>query len=355
MRLRNSIALCLVFFLASPALAQDRGYRVFGTLNGRFHCGGQWNDFQFSMSPVVGLLGVVDPEAGYTATLQFYFRRSVTSLDGATYFLAGSYDVKTGRFHFEPKRWLTDHPAVFEMIGIEGTLDAVSEKMTAKMLSNKCDAAEIAPPGKALPPLPAQAAPTSIAGVPLNPARPEQRTTPSDVTNYLDVAAYSPDFEYIVTAWADPPGTVHQGEPIDESVERMKAEKFMCAGSQRITWDASGIKGTAPDRVGITERYVIECVGDCKGVTYRPWIGAKVMHFGLSAPLPTFQIKSVWAGGTSFSWKFSRTKNTHPPPEVYVHRWTPLAGFGPFDAGPAEVARRQASAPPCRAPKASNK
>ena len=347
MGLRAAIVVCLAFVPVISASAQD--------FSGRYHCGGQWTDFQLRMKPVTGLLGVVDPDAGVTATIDFYFHRSVTSLDGATYFLAGPYDTKTGRFHLEPKRWVTDHPAAFEMIGIEGRFDAASETLTAKMLSNKCDAVEFAAPGKPLPPLPAQAAPTSIAGVPLNPARPEQRTSPSNVTNYLDVAANSPDFEYLVTAWADPPGTVHEGQPIDESVERMKNDKFVCAGSSHVTWDATGLKGTAPDRVGITDRFVIECVGDCKGVFYRPWVGANVTHFGLSAPLPTFQIKSVWAGGTSFSWNFSRTKNTRPPPEIYVHHWTPLAGFGPFDPVPAEVARRQASAPPCRAPKGGNR
>src|SRR5438132_11741587 len=110
----------------------------------------------------------------------------------------------------------------------------------------------------------------------------------------------------------------------------MKGDKFACAGSQHLIWDASGTKGTVPDHVGITERFVVECVGDCKGVTYRPYIGANVTHFGLTAPLPTFQIKSVWAGGTSFRWNFARTGNGQPP-EIYVHRWTPTTGFGPFD------------------------
>lgn len=289
---------------------------------------------------------MVDDDAGVTAAITFYFYRSVTSLDGATYKLAGRYDAKTGRFHLEPTEWYGPHPAVFQMIGIEGTFDAETRKMTAKMLSDKCDAVEVVGPGGKLAPLPSQPPPTAAA----DPARPERRVTPSDVTNYLDVAAYSPDFEYWVTAWSDPPGTVHEGEPIDEAVARMKKEKFACEGSQRVSWDASGTKGTAPDRVGVTDRYVIECLGDCKGVFYRPWVGTRVVHFGLSAPLPMMEIKSVSFGGTNFRWNFSRNKNTQPPPEIYVHQWTPLTGMGPFDPVPAEVERRIASAPPCRAP-----
>ena len=118
--------------------------------------------------------------------------------------------------------------------------------------------------------------------------------TPNNVTNYLDVAANSPDFECWVTAWSDPPGTVHEGEPIDESVPQLQKEKWACGDSQRVNWDASGTNGMAGDRVGVTERYVVECVGDCKGIFYRPMVGANVTHFGLSVPLPMMQIKSVW-------------------------------------------------------------
>lgn len=352
MRLRNFIALCLVFFLVMSALAQDRSRYLFRTFNGRFHCGGKWYDFQLSVSPATGLLGIPDPDEGITATINVMFYRSVTRLDPAMYFLTGPYDTKTGRFSLEPKRWVNDeHPASFEMVGIEGTFDAATETLTAKMLSSKCDTVEIAPFGRALPPLPAP--PPNLAA---DPNRPEMRLTPSNVTNYLDVAAKSPDFEYWVTAWSDPPGTVHEGQPIDEAVEQMKSNKFACVGSSRVTWDASGLKGTAPDQVGVVpQRYVIECVGDCKGVFYRPWIGANVTHFGLSAPLPTFHIKNVMFGEMKFEWRFSRKKNTQPAPQIYVHRWTPLYGFGPFDATPAEIARRQAAAPPCRAPKAGNK
>jgi hypothetical protein len=341
----RSARIILSLLILLPASAQDRASRFVGTYSGRSHCGGVWTDFQLAISPVTLPLGIIDPDAGVTAVLTFYFRTSVTSSGGATYHLTGQYDAKTGRFRLDPQRWNGPHPAVFEMIGIEGRFDPESRKITGKMLSSKCDAVELVPPGVALPALPAQAAPQPV---PSNPARPEQRLAPSNVTNYLDVAAYSPDFEYFVTAWFDPPGTVHEKAPIEEAIDRMKQDKFACVGSQHVTWDASGLKGTSPDGVGITERYVIECVGDCKGVTYRPWIGANVTHFGLSEPLPTLQIKSTFFGGTTFRWNFSRTKNTQPPPGIYVHRWKPTTGFGPFDRVHTDA---ELSGPGCRAPK----
>jgi hypothetical protein len=290
-------------------------------------------------------LGIEDPDAGVTGSIAFYFHRSLTTTDGAAYLLAGSYDHKTGRFHLEPKQWSGPHPAALEMVGIEGTFDGRTQQISAKMLSPRCDAVDLVPPGVALPPLPAP--PPARAR---DPKRPEMAIAPTNVTNYLDVAG-NPDFEYLVSAWFDPPGTLREGEPIDESVAGMKKDKFVCANSQQVTWDAAGVKGTAPGRVTITERFVVECVGDCKGVFYRPYAGAHVVHLGLTEPLPTMQIKSVWLGGTAFRWNFSRTNKSQPPPEVSIHRWTPLTGFGPMDPGPAEIARRMASAPPCRAPK----
>jgi hypothetical protein len=347
--------LCLLLVLAEFASAQSNSYRIFETFHGRFHCNGQWTEFNLKMSPVAGPLGIVDDDdSSITGSVSFLYHRSVTSMDGVTYRLRGTHDAKTGRFHLEPKEWYGPHPAVFEMFGIEGTFDAENLKMKARMLSPKCDAVEMVAPGEHLKPLPDRTAVANPATAPNN-ARPERCIAPSNVTSYLDPASFSPDFEYWVTAWSDPPGTVHEGDPIDESVAELKKEKFVCVGSQRVSWDASGTKGTAPDQVGITERFVIECVGNCKGVFYRPYVGANVTHLGLSAPLPTMQIKSVSFGGTTFRWNFSRKNGAQPPPEVYIHRWAPLAGFGPLDPDPTELARRQAAAPPCRVPKGNNR
>ena len=356
MKLRHIAGSCLLTFLVETVSAQNHSFRIYQNFHGRFHCNGQWTEFNLKMSPVQGLLGIVDEDdPSISAGLSFLYHSSVTSMDGVTYILKGTHDKKTGQFHLDPKEWYGPHPAVLEMYGIEGTFDSERQKMTAKMLSPKCDSVELVPPGEQLSALPPDQIPKTDASLAPDNKRPERRTYPSNVTNYLDPASYSPDFEYWVTAWSDPPGTIHEREPIDESVADLKKEKFACVGSHRVTWDGNGTKGTAPDAVGITERYVVECVGNCKGILYRPYVGANVTHFGLSKPLPTMQIKSIAFGGTTFRWNFSRTNTSQPPPEVYIHRWKPLAGFGPFDAVPAEVARQQAEAPPCRAPTANNR
>ena len=344
--------------LLSAAWAQNPPNSIEGGYAGRYHCG-HWTEFYLQIKPISNAVSIGPltfdqpggPSDGISGVLQFYFSRSIIKRDSASYSVTGTYDAKTGGFHLEPKSWIGPHPAVLEMIGMEGTRDPASRKLMGKMLSGKCDTFELFPPGTAVPPLPPE--PPQPAEIAPNNKLPERRLGPSNVTNYLDPASFSPDFEYWVTAWSDRPGTVHEGEPIDDVVEQMKKDKFACLGSQRVTWDASGLKGTAPDKVTITERFVVECVGDCKNVFYRPYVGANVTHFGLTSALPTMQIKSVFLGGTSFKWNFSLKTKTQPAPDIYIHRWRPLAGWGPFDPKPAEVARIMAAAPPCRAPKNS--
>ena len=63
------------------------------------------------------------------------------------------------------------------------------------------------------------------------------------------------------------------------------------------------------------------------------------------------QIAGRLGGTLNFQWKFSRTNKSQPPPEVYVHQWTPLVGFGPFDPGPAEIDAPNGGGAPCRAPR----
>ncbi len=79
MRLRPAIVFCLFPLSVMPASAQDHSDRIFGAFTGRFHCSGQWRDFQLHMAPVSGPLGIVDDEDDLTASITFYFYRSVTS------------------------------------------------------------------------------------------------------------------------------------------------------------------------------------------------------------------------------------------------------------------------------------
>src|SRR6185312_1301996 len=154
-------AALLLFVALLPACAQNNRSLVSERFTGRYHCGGVWRDFEFFASPVMGLLGVVDPDEGVTASINMSFH-SVNGVETTGYRLKGTYDEKTGRFHFDPEPWVTHHPAVYTALGIEGTYDAQARKLTARMLSDRCDKVEMVPRGEKLPPMPDQP-PTLVA------------------------------------------------------------------------------------------------------------------------------------------------------------------------------------------------
>ncbi len=157
-----------------PVFAQNNKSLVSERFTGRYHCGGAWRDFEFFASPVMGLLGVVDPDEGVTASINMSFH-SFNGVETTGYRLKGTYDEKTGRFHFElepqPEPWVSHHPAVYQALGIDGTFDAHTGKITARMLNDKCDKVEIVPRGEKLPPLPDQP-PTLVA--PRDPSGPKR-------------------------------------------------------------------------------------------------------------------------------------------------------------------------------------
>src|SRR5258708_2002454 len=173
-----------------PAFAQNNQSLVSERFTGRYHCGGAWRDFEFFASPVMGLLGVVDPDEGVTASINMSFH-SFNGIETTGYRLKGTYDEKTGRFHFEPEPWVSHHPAVYEALGIEGTFNAQTGKMNARMLSNKCDKVEMVPRAEKLPPLPDEP-PALVA--PVDRKRPEPPPGGTTVPNSLVPPSYIADF-----------------------------------------------------------------------------------------------------------------------------------------------------------------
>ena len=134
-------------------------------------------------------------------------------------------------------------------------------------------------------------------------------------------------------------GPVRESEPIDDVFDRLSSEKLSCVGTAHVSWDRSGTKGTAADRVYVTERFAIECNGDCRGVRYTPYVSAGLVHYGLTSPAPMTLIKTTWASGTAFRWDFTRPASAQAPPDIYIHQWT----ASKFNNG----------SPGCRPPKAT--
>ena len=313
MRAVRRIAGALVgLLLLAATVASAAG--IAGSYSGRYQCG-QWNTFNLEIS-----------EAG-SGQISGVFTFSTPGQGGpGSYELTGQYDQRTGRFQLQPQRWIR-RPTNYGMVGLEGTRDPASGRLTGKITYAGCTAFELAPPGAVLSPTPEPGT--------ANAAAPERRRFVSNVTGWETLG-----FEYVDAAMADAAGTVREAEPIDDVIDWLKKSKFSCMGTRRVLWDASGTKGSASDQLLVRERYVIECDGNCRGVRYTPYIGATIFHFGLTQPVPVLEIKNVWAGTLPFRWDFTRLPSAQPPPDVYVHRWT-SSGFNTSSG--------------CRAPKANNK
>ena len=303
--------LCLMMAPVGVASAAD----ISGKYVGRYQCG-QWNtlELQISESGNGSISGV------FTFSLQA-FGQSGT----ASYSMIGKYDAATGRFQLAPEKWVSGRPRNVTMVGLQGTFDLATRRLRGKVDDFNCTSFEVAPPGVAL---------TALPPPPAAPLPPERRPFPSSVTDLKDT------FEYWDSAMSDAPGSVRESEPIDDVIDWLRKEKFSCMTTNRVRWDSTGLKGSVPDVVQRRERFVIECDGNCKGLRYFPYVGADVLHFGATQPVPVLEIRNVWLGELRFRWDFTRESSTQPPPDIYIHRWT-SSGFN--------------ASGNCKAPKANNK
>ena len=315
---RARVLPCLVFLCLCSA--RSGAATIAGTYSGRYQCG-RWNTAELKIT-----------EAGgnrISAVLTFPLAGMGLPQDSARYELVGQYDGRSGKFRLQPQRWIGPQPPGMPMNGMEGTFDPASKRLSGTMMNFTCGAFELA----------AGADGAAISGTVVLPPTlppPERRTAPSVV-----LEAWKGTFEYLDAAMSDGLGSVRESEPIDDVFDRMAGDKLSCIGTSHVSWDATGTKGTAADRVYVTERFVIECDGDCRNVRYTPRVDGVVLHFGLTTPVPVLQIKTTIAGGNAFRWEFTRVAGPHPPPDISVHQWS----ASKFNNG----------SPGCRPPKVDNR
>ena len=309
---------CLIFICLSAGAATAGS--IAGSYSGRYKCG-RWNTLELTIRDA--------GDGRLSAVFTFPLTGAGRSQGLGSYALTGQYDARSGRFRLQPQRWVGPQPPGYGMVGMDGTFDPASQRLTGKIMGFTCGAFELAlgAGGAAI----AQSVPAPPSVLPA-----ERRTTPSNVSD----AWMTGGFEYWDAAMSDGKGPVRESEPIDDVFDRLRSEQFSCVGTRHVSWDGSGTKGTAMDRVSVSERFVVECDGDCRGLRYTPRVAATVIHFGASSPAPMLQIKSAWLGGTDIRWDFTRAAGA-PPPDVYVHRWT----AGTFNTG----------SPGCRPPKSDNR
>jgi hypothetical protein len=318
-RLFNIHSYLLIPWLLFVAIGA-RGANIDGTYVGRYQCG-QWNTVE---------LRITDHGNGRISGV-FTFPLIAVQRRGrgnGSYNLIGSYDATSGNFRLDPQSWIGRAPAGYTMVGLAGTLDPATGKITGRIANPMCGAFELALTGaKGANPLPKPlpfpqspqiaAAPATIPGY----SAPERRYSPTNVTGQ------DHDFEYLDSTMTDALGPLRESQPIDDEIDWLKENEYSCVSTRHVIWQ--GNKGTVIDQVSVTERFAIECDGNCKGVRYSPRVNAIVVHLGLTQPVPVLQIKSAWLGGVQFQWQFTKPDDGQPAPEIFIHSWTQ----GSFNSG----------------------
>jgi len=291
--------LCLVL---AASVSQALAANIAGNYSGRYQCG-DWN----TVDLVIREEGAGKLSAVFTFPLQ---------QGGGTgsYSMTGQYDERAGTFLLMPQRWTRRPPAGYQMVGMEGRYDPTTKRLTGKIGSFACRAFELAGEG----------------GAPLSALPPGSSVTRGQAANStLRVQPTVQGVEYwdaSLEEAASGKRVLREAEPIDDVIEWLKRQNYSCVGSQHITWNADGTRGTAQDRVGTRETYVIECGGDCRELRYMPMTDANIYHLGRARPVPVIQMRNVaWAGGTVLQWVFTRPSGG-PPPNIYVHHWN-ATGF----------------------------
>lgn len=315
MRVR-SIVLFLV--LQALLLPQERARAqtpsaagITGSYDGRYQCG-DWNQLNLQVRDLGG--------GRISAVFTFAVPPSLGRGQGS-YSMTGQYDERTGRFQLMPQQWMR-RPQGYNMVGLDGVFDRASRSLRGKVGSFNCQGFELAPQGTPLAALPQ----------PQRPLPPERGRVIFNLTNYM-----TGPLEYWDSAM-DSRGKAREADPIDDVVDWLKSQDFSCLGTQHVSWNADGTQGTASDRNDVRERYVIECDGDCRDLHYLPALQATMFHFAATQPAPVMEFKGIWFGGQNFQWRFSRSRTSAPPPDVYIHRWS---------------SAKILSGEPCKAPKSS--
>ncbi len=308
--------------LLNLSIAGAGASEIAGSYSGRYQCA-QSNTFNTQIK-----------DAGNgQITAVFHFAAPGGS---GTFTMTGQFDSGNSRFHLEPERWIT-RPQSVGMVTLDGSIDPQTGSLSGKVATTGCDDFEGtrqgAPPPRQPGISPTRATPTGSVGRPAiagsvpppGSVPPELRSAPSNV-----IEAWMTSFGYWDVSMSDGKGAIRESEPIDDVFDRLSREKFSCIDTTHVFWDPSGTKGSAAGRVTVTERFAIECDGQCDGVRYTPKVAAAVIHFGKSVPAPLLQIKTPWLGGGPITWEFTRPAGAQPP-DIYIHRWT----AGTFNTGAA--------------------
>jgi hypothetical protein len=122
------------------------------------------------------------------------------------------------------------------------------------------------------------------------------------------------------------PDPFEEVRPIDSLFQLLIDESYKCIGTANLIW--RGAEGYVTTSVFTTKRYVVECDGNCGGVSYR--VGrAGGYHHGQALFYPVVEFRTNLIVATDLQWNFVRTNANGEPPRVRIHTWTNGFDYGP--------------------------
>jgi hypothetical protein len=109
--------------------------------------------------------------------------------------------------------------------------------------------------------------------------------------------------------------------PIDQLNQYLRDSSYKCLATSTVAWQ--GTQGAVTTPHFTVKSYVIECEGDCAGITYKAPEFA--YHAGRSRSYPLVTIQGGLLTERPLPWAFSRPDRA-PAPRVRIHTWSNRLG-----------------------------
>ena len=119
--------ICFAIAFMAPAASAQNAAALTGVYNGTYRCAQGATNLKLSLTVTAG---------GELSGLFTFYLPPGTQNQGYTYSLFGQYDPRTAKFSLMPVRWETQHPANFNMVGMNGSFD--SNELTGRITSAAC-------------------------------------------------------------------------------------------------------------------------------------------------------------------------------------------------------------------------
>src|ERR1041385_617387 len=101
--------------VVAPAASAQNAAALTGVYNGTYRCAQGATNLKLSLTTTA---------SGELSGLFTFYLPPGTQNQGYTYSLHGQYDARTAKFSLMPVRWETQHPANFNMVGMNGSFDS---------------------------------------------------------------------------------------------------------------------------------------------------------------------------------------------------------------------------------------